>query len=82
MLVKDTVPPLIALIAKNAPDDPEKVWDAILGAVEETPPTTARSSSRIGCCWQSGVHRSPASDASVAINRDGGPDAPSPTTAR
>ena len=32
MLVKDTVPPLIALIAKNAPDDPEKVWDAILGA--------------------------------------------------
>ena len=35
MLVKDTVPPLIALIAKNAPDDQEKVWDAILGAVEE-----------------------------------------------
>ena len=34
-LVKDTVPPLVALIAKNAPDDPEKVWDAILGAVEE-----------------------------------------------
>ncbi len=34
-LVKDTAPPLVAPIAKNAPDDPEKVWDAILGAVEE-----------------------------------------------
>ena len=32
MLVEDTVPPLVALIAKNAPGDPEKVWDAILGA--------------------------------------------------
>jgi len=32
VLVEDTVPPLVALIAKNAPGDPEKVWDAILGA--------------------------------------------------
>jgi SAM-dependent methyltransferase len=35
-MVKDTVPPLVALIAKNAPDDPDPVWDAILGAVKET----------------------------------------------
>jgi hypothetical protein len=34
-MVKDTVPPLVALIAKHEPDDPEKAWDAILGAVEE-----------------------------------------------
>lgn len=34
-MVKDTVPPLVALIAKNAPDDPGRVWDAIQGAVEE-----------------------------------------------
>jgi len=34
-MVKDTVPPLVALIAKNAPDDPDSVWEAILGAVEE-----------------------------------------------
>ncbi len=35
-MVKDTVPPLVALIAKHAPDDPDSAWDAILGAVEET----------------------------------------------
>jgi SAM-dependent methyltransferase len=35
-MVKDTVPPLVALIAKHAPDDPDTVWDAILGAVKET----------------------------------------------
>ena len=35
-LVKDTVPPLVALIAKHAPDDPDRAWDAILGAVKET----------------------------------------------
>jgi SAM-dependent methyltransferase len=34
-MVKDTVPPLVALIAKNAPDDPDSVWDAIVGAVKE-----------------------------------------------
>jgi hypothetical protein len=33
-LVRDTVPPLVALIAQNAPD-PESVWDAILAAVAE-----------------------------------------------
>jgi len=35
-MVRDTVPPLVALIAKHAPDDPEGVWDAIVGAVNET----------------------------------------------
>ena len=35
-MVKDTVPPLVALIAKHAPDDPDSVWNAILGAVNET----------------------------------------------
>ena len=35
-MVKDTVPPLVALIAKHAPDDPDRAWDAILGAVKET----------------------------------------------
>jgi hypothetical protein len=34
-MVKDTFPPLVALIAKHAPDDPDRVWDAILGAVKE-----------------------------------------------
>jgi SAM-dependent methyltransferase len=34
-MVKDTVPPLVALIAKHAPDDPDGAWDAILGAVKE-----------------------------------------------
>ncbi len=35
-MVKDTVPPLVALIAKHAPDDPDKAWEAILGAVKGT----------------------------------------------
>jgi SAM-dependent methyltransferase len=35
-MVKDTVPPLVALIAKHAPDDPDRAWEAILGAVKET----------------------------------------------
>ena len=35
-MVKDTSPPLVALIAKHAPDDPDRAWDAILGAVKET----------------------------------------------
>jgi hypothetical protein len=35
-MVQDTVPPLVALIAKHAPDDPDRAWDAILGAVKET----------------------------------------------
>ena len=34
--IRDTVPPLVALIAKHAPDDPERAWDAILAAVKET----------------------------------------------
>jgi len=34
-IVKDTVPPLVALIAKQAPDDPGRAWDAILEAVKE-----------------------------------------------
>ena len=34
-MVKDTVPPLVALIAKHAPDDPDGAWDAILAAVKE-----------------------------------------------
>jgi SAM-dependent methyltransferase len=33
-MVKDTVPPLVALIAVNA-EDPDSVWDAILAAVKE-----------------------------------------------
>ena len=35
-MVKDTVPPLVALIAKHAPDDPDRAWDAILGAVKQS----------------------------------------------
>jgi SAM-dependent methyltransferase len=35
-MVKDTVPPLVALIAKHAPDDPDRAWDAIVGAVKDT----------------------------------------------
>ena len=34
-MVKDTVPPLVAMIETNAPDDPDAVWNAILGAVKE-----------------------------------------------
>ncbi len=34
-MIRDTVPPLVALIAKHAPDDPDGVWDAILGAIHE-----------------------------------------------
>jgi SAM-dependent methyltransferase len=34
-MVKDTVPPLVAMIEKNAPDDPDGVWNAIQEAVEE-----------------------------------------------
>jgi hypothetical protein len=34
-MVKDTVPPLVAMIEKNAPDDPDAAWNAILDAVEE-----------------------------------------------
>ena len=34
-LLKDTVPPLVAMIEKNAPDDPDAVWSAILEAVQE-----------------------------------------------
>jgi hypothetical protein len=34
-MIKDTVPPLVALIAKHAPDDPDRVWEAILAAVKE-----------------------------------------------
>ena len=33
-MVKDTVPPLVALIAANA-EDPDSVWDAILAVVKE-----------------------------------------------
>ena len=36
-MIKDTVPPLVAMIEKNAPDDPDRAWDAILGAVKERP---------------------------------------------
>ena len=35
-MVKDTVPPLVALIAKHSPDDPDRAWEAILGAVKQT----------------------------------------------
>src|SRR5918999_2130096 len=34
-MVKDTVPPLVAMIEKNAPDNPDAAWNAILEAVEE-----------------------------------------------
>jgi hypothetical protein len=34
-MVKDTVPPLVAMIDKNAPDNPDAAWNAILKAVEE-----------------------------------------------
>src|ERR671931_502891 len=34
-MVRDTVPPLVAMIAKHAPDDPDRAWDAILEAVKE-----------------------------------------------
>ena len=34
-MVKDTVPPLVAMIEKNVPDNPDRAWDAILGAVKE-----------------------------------------------
>jgi SAM-dependent methyltransferase len=34
-MVKDTVPPLVALIAKHAPDNPDRAWAAILEAVNE-----------------------------------------------
>ena len=33
-MVKDTVPPLVAMIEKNAPDNPDAAWNAILEAVE------------------------------------------------
>jgi hypothetical protein len=35
-MVKDTVPPLVALIARHAPDDPDSVWDTILAAAKES----------------------------------------------
>jgi hypothetical protein len=35
-MVKDTVPPLVALIRKHALDDPDRVWNAIHGAVSES----------------------------------------------
>ena len=34
-MVKDTVQRLVTLIAKHAPDDPDRAWEAILGAVKE-----------------------------------------------
>jgi len=34
-MVKDTVPPLVAMIDKNAPDNADAVWKTILEAVEE-----------------------------------------------
>jgi len=34
VMIKDTVPPLVALI-ENAPDSPNRAWDAILEAVKE-----------------------------------------------
>jgi len=34
-MVKDTVPPLVAMIEKNAPDNPDAAWNAILEVVEE-----------------------------------------------
>ena len=33
-MIKDTVPPLVALIAKHAPDNPDAVWNAILDVIE------------------------------------------------
>jgi hypothetical protein len=34
-MVKDTVPPLVAMIEKNAPDNPDRAWEAIQEAVQE-----------------------------------------------
>ena len=51
-MVKDTVPPLVAMIEKNAPDNPDAAWNAILEAVEERASETARSGSRTWCCWR------------------------------
>ncbi|HEX2086671.1 MAG TPA: class I SAM-dependent methyltransferase [Solirubrobacteraceae bacterium] len=34
-MIKDTVPPIVAMIEKNAPDNPDAAWNAILEAVEE-----------------------------------------------
>jgi hypothetical protein len=34
-MVNDTVPPLVAMIQKNAPGNQDAVWNAILEAVEE-----------------------------------------------
>jgi hypothetical protein len=34
-MVRDTVPPLVALIAHHSPDRTDEVWDAILSAVSE-----------------------------------------------
>jgi SAM-dependent methyltransferase len=34
-MIKDTVPPLVAMIEQNAPDGPDRVWEAIDGAVAE-----------------------------------------------
>jgi ubiquinone/menaquinone biosynthesis C-methylase UbiE len=34
-MIRDTVPPLVAMIEKNQGDDPEMVWDAIRRAVHE-----------------------------------------------
>ena len=34
-MIKDTVPPLVAMIEENAPDNPNAAWNAILEAVEE-----------------------------------------------
>jgi SAM-dependent methyltransferase len=34
VMIKDTVPPLVAVI-ENSPDSPDRAWDAILGAVKE-----------------------------------------------
>jgi SAM-dependent methyltransferase len=34
-MIKDTVPPLVAMIDKNAPDNPDAAWNAILEAVEQ-----------------------------------------------
>jgi hypothetical protein len=33
-MVKDTVPSLVAMIEKSAPDHPDGAWDAILDAVK------------------------------------------------
>lgn len=34
-MIRDTVPPLVALIAKHAPDNPDAVWNAIRDVIEE-----------------------------------------------